>query len=72
LRLLSPDSARLTVMDAAPLPASPHPAKQNPNSGVRKLAIHLPNTQDLRLALELTPVDGKPESPAQVVPLPKW
>ncbi|HEY3282587.1 MAG TPA: heparinase II/III family protein [Armatimonadota bacterium] len=72
LRLLSPDSARLTVMDAAPLPASPHPAKQNPNSGVRKLAIHLPNTQDLRLAVELTPADGGPESPAEVVPLAKW
>ena len=44
-QLLSPPNARFSVMDAAPLPTSPNPSIQNPNDGMKKLAIHLPECQ---------------------------
>ena len=57
--VLSPSNARLTVRDAAPLPTSPQLERQNPNSGVRKLAIHLPSATGIRLAVLLEPYEGK-------------
>lgn len=51
-KLLSPSNAYWQVMEAKPLPDSPNPEGQNPNLGIRKLAI----------ALEATP-----EEPLKVV-----
>jgi hypothetical protein len=60
VRILSPAQAHFEVMDAAPLPTSPHPDKQNSNAKVRKLAIQLKQVKDTRLAVLLTPVrDGE-------------
>lgn len=50
-QILSPVKASFRVMDAAPLPSSPKPDKQNQNRGIRKLAIHVENTTTLRLAV---------------------
>ena len=36
-------------------PSSPHPSGQNANEGFRKLAIHLPHVESLRLAVLFTP-----------------
>jgi hypothetical protein len=55
-RIVSPPGAKFEVRDAAPLPTSPQPPKQAQNRNVRKLAIHLPQQRDLRLAVVLTPV----------------
>ena len=44
-RILAPASARFEVRPAEPLPTSPNPAGQKSNEGVRKLAIHLPDTK---------------------------
>jgi len=41
LEIASPEGGRWTVTPAAPLPSSPNPPGQNPNSGVRRLAIRL-------------------------------
>jgi len=60
-RILSPASARFEVRTAAPLPTSPNPARQRSNDGVRKLAIHLPNTAGLRLTVAFIPLDGQGE-----------
>jgi hypothetical protein len=60
-------------MDAAPLPSSPHPAKQNKNGNIRKLAIHLENASDLRLAILFStqPSDGLPAA-TKIVALKDW
>jgi hypothetical protein len=74
-RVLSPAGARIEVMDAAPLPASPHPAGQAKNEQVRKLAIHLTGVDNLRLAVLLTPLrDGAALSKDHlgIAPLKEW
>jgi hypothetical protein len=74
-RVLSPPGARLTVMPAAPLPSSPHPEKQGTNNKVRKLAIHLKDVRDLRLAVLLTPLREDETAPVtlpDVRPLAEW
>jgi hypothetical protein len=74
-RILSPQPAEFVVMDAQPLPTSPNPAGQDPNNGIRKLAIHLPQTQDLRLAVVFTPLrpwESPPASFPAVEPLDTW
>jgi len=74
-RILSPAAARFTVMDAQPFPSSPHPEMQNPNRGIRKLAIHLPGTKEGRLAVLLTPLrsgEGAATPELDVLPLARW
>ncbi len=74
-RLLSPSGAKFTVMKAEPLPTSPQPPKQANNDRYRKLAIHLTEVKDLRLAVLFTPLagDGKsPEPSDDVLPLDQW
>jgi hypothetical protein len=51
----APAQACFEVMDASPLPTSPNPKVQADNQDRRKLAIHLQNVTDLRLAVRLTP-----------------
>lgn len=67
--LLEPPQARFTVREAGPLPNSPQPDRQNPNTGIRKLAIHLPDTTRLRLAVHLQPVLSGAVSPAPALPI---
>ena len=64
-RILSPAGAKFEVMDAQPLPASPHPEGQAKNEQVRKLAIHLTGISDSRLAVLLVPRTAKGEAIAQ-------
>jgi len=74
-RILSPAGAKFAVMDAAPLPGSPHPEKQGDNKGVRKLAIHLENVSDATVAVLLVPLRPKEAPPGtlpDVTPLQKW
>jgi hypothetical protein len=70
-RILSPAGAEFTVMDAKPLPACPAPTMQDPNRGVRKLAIELKGVTRERIAVLLQPgtIDG---SPPALVPLADW
>lgn len=71
--VLAPAAARLAVMEARPLPSSPQPEKQNPNTGIRKLALHVPGATDLRLAVRLVPLDRSAPPPAPVLrPLAEW
>jgi hypothetical protein len=74
-QLLAPKTAKLEVMDAAPLPSSPNPANQARNQGIRKLAVRLSEVTEVRLAVLLTPlVEG--QLPAarlpEVQPLAQW
>ena len=48
------EQAVFSVMDAGPLPTSPVIEQQNPNEGVRKLAIHIPECGDLELLVTFT------------------
>ncbi|HOX40401.1 MAG TPA: heparinase II/III family protein [Candidatus Brocadiia bacterium] len=63
-RLLEPAGGEFSVMEAEPLPGSPHPKKQGDNKGVRKLAVHLRGITNTRIAVWLTPsiADTPPEN----------
>ena len=63
--LLSPAGAKFQLMDAQPLPTSPHPERQAKNEHVRKLAIHLTGISDSRLAVLLVPKPPKDEGTVQ-------
>jgi hypothetical protein len=64
--ILSPEGAGFQLMDAQPLPESPHPARQAKNEGTRKLAIHLNGIKSCRLAVVLVPVtEDRGQSAAQ-------
>ncbi|HPA17959.1 MAG TPA: heparinase II/III family protein [Verrucomicrobiae bacterium] len=71
--LLSPASAQFILMDAAPLPTSPKPARQADNKGIRKLAIQLKAASDTRIAVWLAPAgDTAPTKPPTLTPLSNW
>jgi hypothetical protein len=71
--IVAPASARFEVLPAEPFPTSPHPAGQKSNSGIRKLAIHLPDTTGLRLTVVLVPRDGQGDvALPKVRPLADW
>ncbi len=74
-RIISPSNAQFTVMDAKPLPSSPDPKGQNPNAGVRKLAIHFSGVKELRCCVILIPLPKSHEPPKelpQVKALSEW
>ena len=66
--ILSPPDATFQIMDAQPLPTSPHPERQAKNERLRKLAIHLPAVSNTRLAVLLVP---KPPKDAESGQAPK-
>jgi len=72
--LLSPENARFSVMDARPLPTSPDPAGQNPNKGIRKLAVNLREVKSVRLSVALLPLrkGEKQRKPPSPPPLDNW
>ena len=55
VRIVAPENATFSVMPAAPLPTSPNPGGQNPNDGMRKLAIHFEETRELELTVRFKP-----------------
>lgn len=63
--ITSDQDARFTIMDAQKLPTSPekHPL-ENSNSGIRKLAIHLENVQNVDLAVTFQMLDENAAVPA--------
>ncbi|MDU0344764.1 DNRLRE domain-containing protein [Microbacterium sp. KSW2-29] len=69
-------SASATFVDtaAAPLPSSPHPAKQNANDDVRKLAIAVSTKGNTTLAVQFTPLTSGLAAPsaAGIVALDNW
>ncbi len=73
-RILAPEGATFTAMPAAPLPSSPNPSVQAVNHNVQKLAIHLEDVTDTRIAVQLVPLqDNEVASLAPVVkPLQVW
>ncbi|MDF2651327.1 MAG: type protein [Paenibacillus sp.] len=73
--IASPTSATMIAMDARPLPASPDPAGQNMNSGIRKLAIHLTGVTDATIAVFIVPLAGSATTPGvlpAIEPLSDW
>jgi hypothetical protein len=53
--ILSPTGAAFRMMNAQPLPGSPHPEGQAANEEIKKLAIHLENAKTSTIAVLLTP-----------------
>jgi len=76
-RIVSPQGARFTVMEAGPLPTSPDPAGQEQNADLRKLAIRLTGVGTTRLAVQLVPLAPGAavptgSTPPTLVPLQDW
>ena len=77
LHLVYPENLKIKfeVMDAAPLPLSPHPPKQAANDKVKKLAIHLTTTKPTMILVEMAPIkEGQTALAHKPVPVPleKW
>jgi hypothetical protein len=73
--ILSPADAKFQIMDAQPLPTSPHPERQAKNERIRKLAIHLTGINTTRLAVLLVlkpPNAGKPAETVKLSALSEW
>jgi hypothetical protein len=70
-RILSPTATTFTVMDAKPLPTCPAPTMQDPNRGVRKLAIRLDSATNERIAVLLETETSQNGAP-RIVPLADW
>lgn len=58
-QIMTGDNAEFSVMDAKPLPTSPVIAEQNPNEGIRKLTIHIPESESINLAVSFVNYDMK-------------
>jgi hypothetical protein len=72
VRILSPSEATFQLMEAVPLPASPQPDGQAKNDRIRKLAIHLPEVTESRLAVTLTPQVTEPAQVPKLPALAEW
>jgi Domain of unknown function (DUF4962)/Heparinase II/III-like protein len=71
--ILSPDGATFEFMDAQPLPSSPHPERQAKNANIKKLAVHLKDVKETRIAILLTPVtDNQPLPSLKLSALSEW
>jgi hypothetical protein len=57
--IVAPSNAKFSVMNASPLPSSPKPSGNNPNEGVRKLAINIKNVTDGKITVVIRPSEGK-------------
>lgn len=74
-RIVSPQQATFAVMEAQPLPGSPHPERQGSNQNVRKLAIHLAKVNEARLAVLVVPLrenEAAPTTLPKVSALAEW
>lgn len=78
VKIVSGEGAAFQIMDATPLPTSPNPIttpQQNPNTGFKKLAIHLSNVTHTTLALWMAPLapgENPPETLPAITPLNTW
>lgn len=75
VNLLSPSQGELIAMEAKPLPTSPSPEHNNPNTGFSKLAVHLTNASNPTISLLFTPlIEGQSEdiSLPNLLPLSQW
>ncbi len=68
-QIYSPANAVFEIMEAMPLPTSPHPGANDKNKGVRKLAIHVQGMKAVTIAVLFTAHGVKNEP---VVPLNRW
>jgi len=71
--ILSPEGATFEFMDAQPLPNSPHPERQAKNANIKKLAVHLKDVKETRIAILLTPVtNNQPIASVKLSALSEW
>jgi hypothetical protein len=71
-RILSPAEGTFSVMDAQPLPSSPHPENQAANKGIKKLAIHFPRLTQATIAVLLIPDSSEAVKAVSLKPLADW
>lgn len=62
------DDCKLEIMNAVPLPTSPEGKGQNPNNGVRKVAIRLVGSGRVELSVRLAEIPGK----VNTTPIAQW
>ena len=70
--IVYPAIAKFTVMDAVPLKTSPK-AANSPNTGIKKLTIHLTNTGNTNIVVVVRPTDKKASDAGTFLkPLSDW
>ncbi|MFV2069534.1 MAG: hypothetical protein ACC645_21425, partial [Pirellulales bacterium] len=76
VHMIEPIAARFQVMPSQPFDSSPNPPNQNPNQGVRKLAIHLEGVDSGRIVVQMIPQTEDAELSVMgktgVLPLSQW
>lgn len=73
VNIIAPSKAKLSVMNATPLPSSPQRTENNRNEGVRKLSIKLDNVSDERIVVEINSVNGRNSAAGKFYkPLDEW
>lgn len=65
-RILSPAGAAFSVMEAAPLPVTPNPRGQSPNTGWRKLTIHLQAAGNVNITVLFVPLRPQEQPPTEL------
>ncbi len=75
-RILSPENARFTVMDAVPLSTSPNPPGQSVNTKIKKLTVSLDVAAGTRISVLMIPMNsadkGVPAFTPAILPLKNW
>lgn len=69
------NGATFSVMDAKPLPTTPEVKGQNPNTGIRKLTIHMKNVKELDLMVVFNCYNDDFESleyGKEFIPMDEW
>jgi hypothetical protein len=66
LRIQDPVGANFLVQDARPLPSSPDPNGQNPNTGIKKLVIRMGSVTNVRLVVYAKPLRSGESPPASL------
>lgn len=58
-RIISPGTARFSILEAKPLPTSPQPEGVNPNKGISRLSIQVKNVKKENIVVEFKPVSER-------------
>ncbi|MCM8802134.1 MAG: heparinase II/III-family protein, partial [Candidatus Omnitrophica bacterium] len=55
VRIIEPENLKFLILPAKPLPSCPNPEGQNPNEGVKKIALNIKDTDKITISILLKP-----------------
>ncbi|MGN6533378.1 MAG: heparinase II/III domain-containing protein [Ginsengibacter sp.] len=69
--VVSPSNARFVIQQAVPLGTSPKPQENNPNNGIQKLTVYIPQANQARIVVAFHP-QKNPVKTVYEKPLNSW